>query len=167
MKNLPVRKQNRLKKYYYSQNNTYFITICVKDKHEILGQPVGAISNRPQNDFFTTNEFAETTQNKSADKLHIELSEYGMIVDKAIKEIPVHYKNVSVDKYVIMPNHIHFILAIKNDEADGRDNDEADKLFNDETGRRFNGAGGRLLIAPTYLVRHKLLCADRACLVST
>jgi len=51
MKELPARKPNRLKDYDYSQNGYYFITICVKDRHEMLGKintNVGAIINRPQ-----------------------------------------------------------------------------------------------------------------------
>ena len=47
--NLPKRKHIRLKGYDYSQNGLYFITICVKDKHEILWEhnPVGTTSGRP------------------------------------------------------------------------------------------------------------------------
>jgi len=39
---LPMRKNNRLGKYDYSQNGAYFITICVKDRKEILSEIVGA-----------------------------------------------------------------------------------------------------------------------------
>lgn len=46
-KELPVRKNIRLKDYDYSQNGCYFITMCVKDRHEMLGKIVGAIDNRP------------------------------------------------------------------------------------------------------------------------
>ena len=38
MKELPVRKHPRLKGYDYSKNGVYFITFCVKDRHEMLGQ---------------------------------------------------------------------------------------------------------------------------------
>ena len=41
MKELSVRKSTRLKGYDYSKAGCYFITICVKDKHEIFGQIVG------------------------------------------------------------------------------------------------------------------------------
>ena len=44
---LPVRKNLRLKGYDYSTGGLYFITICVKDKHEMLGQVVGANCVRP------------------------------------------------------------------------------------------------------------------------
>ena len=38
----PERKQNRLMGYDYSQNGAYFITVCVKDRAEILWKSVGA-----------------------------------------------------------------------------------------------------------------------------
>ena len=47
------------------------------------------------------------------------LSRYGRLVDEAIREIPLHYPAVSVDHYVVMPNHIHLLLQIHTD-ADGR-----------------------------------------------
>ena len=36
----PERKQNRLMGYDYSQNGAYFITVCVKDRAEILWRSV-------------------------------------------------------------------------------------------------------------------------------
>ena len=95
MKELPKRKPNRLKDYDYSQNGAYFITICVKDKHCILwGNNVGANRVRPQ------------------------LSEIGNIIEKEINKIEVAYENIIVDKFVIMPNHIHLIIVI-HDDGDG------------------------------------------------
>ena len=90
---LPVRKPNRLKDYDYSQNGAYFITICVKDKKEIFWD-VGACIARSNN--------------------HPKLSKYGNVIENAIKNIPLRYPMISVDKYVIMPNHIHLILIINN-----------------------------------------------------
>ena len=37
----PVRKSIRLKGYDYSKAGYYFITMCVKDRHEMLGEVVG------------------------------------------------------------------------------------------------------------------------------
>ena len=47
------------------------------------------------------------------------LSKIGTIVRDCILAIPTHYPAVSVDRYVIMPNHVHLLLQI-NTEADGR-----------------------------------------------
>ncbi len=90
---LQTRKPNRLDNYDYSQNGAYFITICTKDRKPILSQIiVGEDIILPS----------------------LELSEYGRIVDKSINEIPMHYDGVFVDKYIIMPNHIHLIIRIDN-----------------------------------------------------
>ena len=35
---LPKRKAIRLKDYDYSSNGAYFITVCVKDMRELLGE---------------------------------------------------------------------------------------------------------------------------------
>ena len=48
-----------------------------------------------------------------------QLSQYGLVVQKAICEIPKHYPAISIDHYVVMPNHIHLLLHICTD-ADGR-----------------------------------------------
>lgn len=95
---IPRRKPSRLKEYDYSRGGAYFITICTKNRKNLFWNNVGASIARPQ---------------------EIELSEYGKIVDDAIKKIPIHYSTMSIDKYVIMPNHIHLLLQIKCDR-DGR-----------------------------------------------
>lgn len=43
------------------------------------------------------------------------LSDYGHCVDIAIQAIPYHYPGITVEKYVIMPNHIHLLLIVEND----------------------------------------------------
>lgn len=89
------RKNIRLKNYDYRRNGAYFITICIKDKKKILGTiSVGATIGRPS---------------------QIILSKYGQIVDNVILDIPNHYDNIFIDKYVIMPNHVHLIVVIDND----------------------------------------------------
>ena len=42
------------------------------------------------------------------DDPRVELTEYGKIADKYIKQLNDHYENVSVEQYVIMPNHITY-----------------------------------------------------------
>ena len=87
-KDLPVRKNIRMQGYDYSCAGCYFITICVQDKHELLGE-VGAISNRP----------------------YVQLSEIGKIAKNALSKVN---ENITLDKYVIMPNHVHMIVRIEN-----------------------------------------------------
>ena len=40
------------------------------------------------------------------------LSEIGLICEKYINNINIKYENVTDDKYVIMPNHIHLIVSL-------------------------------------------------------
>jgi len=96
VKDLPVRKSIRLKDYDYSQAGCYFITICVNNGQELLGRIVGAtVPGRP----------------------HTELSELGKNVDTAIGYY-ITNKMVAIDKYVIMPNHIHLIIVIQPETGD-------------------------------------------------
>ena len=95
---LPKRKQNRLTEYDYSTPNAYFITICTNKRENLFWENVGAIIDRPEN---------------------APLTGLGRIVRCSIENIEKHYPAVSVDHYVIMPNHIHLLLQIKTD-ADGR-----------------------------------------------
>ena len=91
----PKRKPNRLKNYDYSQPNAYFITICTKNKETLFWEHVGASIARPEK---------------------VCLSPYGRIVEEAISNIQTVYPAISVDNYVIMPNHIHLLLQIRTDE---------------------------------------------------
>ncbi len=97
MKDLFVRKPNRLKDYDYSQNGAYFITICVKDRRPLLSQIlVGEHSVLPIRPILP------------------ESSEIGKIVDTSINNIRNIYNSVEINKYVIMPNHVHMILSISS-----------------------------------------------------
>lgn len=103
----PKRKGNRLTDYDYSRNGAYFITICTQGRQQILWESdtfteddnVGASIARPQR--------APT------------LSKTGKVVEQCIWEIPAHYPHISVEKYAVMPNHIHLLLLIQR-EQDGR-----------------------------------------------
>ena len=88
------RKSTRLKDYDYSSASVYFVTVCVKDKKPLLWSNVGASIARLQES---------------------RLSEYGKIVDDAIRQIPSHYPDIKIDNYVVMPNHIHLLLSIEGD----------------------------------------------------
>ena len=96
MKNFPVRKHPRLKDYDYNQNGAYFITFCVKEKHEMLGRVVGR--DAPGAPF-------------------LELSDYGKTVRQEIDETQKHYDGVTVDKYVVMPNHVHMLISVNRDDG--------------------------------------------------
>jgi REP-associated tyrosine transposase len=86
------RKSIRLKGFDYSLPGAYFVTVVTKDQENLFGE----ISNGT----LKANRYAEITQ-------------------KAWKELPRQYANVSLDSFLIMPNHIDGIIVI-NDTALGR-----------------------------------------------
>ena len=88
--NLPKRKPTRLKEYDYSQNGAYFITICSHNKQCIFSSVVG----------------------QGLAPAAIKLTSIGKIADEEIAHLENRYKNIKIDKYVIMPNHIHAIIII-------------------------------------------------------
>jgi len=93
---LPARKSIRLQNYDYSQAGYYFVTMCSKDKQKLFG---------------------EIIEVASFGQLQIELTPLGLLIDDTIKI--ASRGNVKIDKYVIMPNHIHMIVALEQ-SADER-----------------------------------------------
>ena len=98
MEELPKRKHIRIKDYDYSTPGAYFITVCTANREKIFWHSVGADIIRPQ---------------------EVPLSAAGKIAEQSILQITGHYENVVVDKFCIMPDHIHLILRIET-EIDGR-----------------------------------------------
>ena len=80
------RKLNRLENYDYTQNGAYFVTICTRDRKPVLGTIVG-------DGFPVPNQIGE-------------------IAEEYIRRISEKYSEVTVDQYVIMPDHIHILLRI-------------------------------------------------------
>ncbi|MCL2673869.1 MAG: transposase [Defluviitaleaceae bacterium] len=50
------------------------------------------------------------------DAPHVRLSKYGLIAQKYLEQIESHYQNVFVDKYVVMPNHIHVLIRVSEND---------------------------------------------------
>ncbi len=46
------------------------------------------------------------------------LNQHGMIAQLAIRNIPIHFPGVEVNKFVVMPNHIHMIVELPQNIAD-------------------------------------------------
>ena len=96
---LPKRKNIRLNDYNYSSNGAYFITICTKNKENLLWKNVGENCVRPLD--------------------QLPLSKIGIVIENEIYKLNTVYENIKVDKYQIMPNHIHLIIFIYED-SNGR-----------------------------------------------
>ena len=78
----------------YSTLSAYFITVCTHGRKNTLSCIVGVIHESPET----------------------KLTKYGEIVDVFINNIPERFE-VMVERYVIMPNHIHLIIRITADET--------------------------------------------------
>ncbi len=50
----------------------------------------------------------------------MELTDIGLEIEQCINYINLNYDNILIDKYIIMPNHIHFIVIIESDSPPGR-----------------------------------------------
>lgn len=85
--NLHHRRSIRLPKHDYSEPGMYSVTMCVRERRTMLG---------------------EVTRNG------VVLSEIGEIVRKCWLEIPTHFPNSDLDEFVVMPNHFHGILILKD-----------------------------------------------------
>ena len=47
------------------------------------------------------------------------LTHPGVLVDESIRQIKERYASITVDNYIIMPNHIHLLLSVESsDDAD-------------------------------------------------
>ncbi len=84
---LTSRKTIRLKEYDYSGNNAYFVTICTHDRQCIFGEVVNGVMTLSAQGKISYDEMLV---------MHNKRVSYG----------------VSVDKFVIMPNHIHAIIIV-------------------------------------------------------
>ena len=69
------RKSIRLKGYDYSQSGLYYITICTKNKENVLGEIIES---------------------------KMKLNKTGQIVQKNWKNIPVNFNKTELDLFVIM-----------------------------------------------------------------
>lgn len=107
---LPKRKPNRLKGYDYSKNGLYFVTICVKDRHEILWKRrndiVGGDAHIAPSPLTTNMSYDEYTRYLYGQKIN--LSDEGKTVKRYLETIP------GIIQYVIMPNHLHLIISIED-----------------------------------------------------
>ncbi len=78
-------KPNRLKVWDYDSSGYYFITINIRNRIPLFSK---IISNK------------------------IILSTLGEIAYRCWIKIPEHNKNISLDEFIIMPDHIHGIIKI-------------------------------------------------------
>ena len=96
----PKRKHIRLPNYDYSQNGIYFVTICAAERRNLLSEIVRTVGR----------------DDPGAPLAECRLLPKGEIVKNYIESIPDAYPGAVVEKYCIMPNHVHILLAFYEDD---------------------------------------------------
>ncbi len=107
--NIHHRRSIRLKRYDYTQRGAYFVTICTHQRNCLFGEIVDG---------------------------EIKLNTNGEIARGSWLSIPRHFKNVELDEFVIMPNHLHGIIIIESSEVAGEAlaNQDFSQLFSEVAG---------------------------------
>lgn len=80
-------ESTRLPDWDYRNAGAYFITICVKNRLCLFGECIAG---------------------------KMKLNDVGKIAHTFWTEIPQHFNHVALGEFVIMPNHMHGILILKN-----------------------------------------------------
>ncbi len=83
----PQRKPTRLKGYDYGSVGIYFVTVCTHKKQHLFGKIINQ---------------------------KMCLNGIGHIVEQEITNIESRYANIKIHNFVVMPNHIHFLMEIVN-----------------------------------------------------
>jgi REP element-mobilizing transposase RayT len=96
------RSSIRLKGFDYSRTGMYFVTICIEGRECLLGE----IHN---------------------DRLV--LKEAGLVMSWEWASLADRFHYVELDEFVIMPNHVHGIMAIVGDEHHRNKGDHKDRPY--------------------------------------
>lgn len=87
----PRRKPLRIRGYDYSTPGAYFITICTAHRRPIL---------------------SKISVGQGLAPAEVCLSTYGTIAEQTLLQLPSRFPSLRIDRYVIMPNHIHLLLSL-------------------------------------------------------
>jgi putative transposase len=79
------RRSIRLRGFDYSSPGGYFVTVCTREQLPLFGEII---------------------------RSEMHLNEAGIMASHAWSELPLHYAHVSMDLFVVMPNHIHGIIVL-------------------------------------------------------
>ena len=88
----------RLENFDYNHSFAVFLTICTKDRKQLLSSVVGTgVPDGPLNEIY--------------DQYTVHLSDEGKVVDKFIRQFNDFYHHLDVEDFVIMPNHVHLLVS--------------------------------------------------------
>lgn len=81
------RRSIRLRGYDYTRDGAYFVTICTENRRRLFGTVVNG---------------------------RMALNDDGRMIQTVWNELPAHYPGVDIDAFVVMPDHIHGIVCLRN-----------------------------------------------------
>jgi REP-associated tyrosine transposase len=84
------RRSIRLKGFDYTQAGAYFITICAGERECLFGEVADGL---------------------------VCLNGYGRIAQREWERLPARFKNIALDAFVVMPNHVHGIILITDESG--------------------------------------------------
>lgn len=90
------RKGTRPAEHDYSQSGLYFVTLYAEQQRCRFSRIVEKASPRP------------------------ELKPEGRILERWIRRIPIQFPGAQVERYVIMPNHVHLLIALSGDPVSAK-----------------------------------------------
>ena len=91
---MPNWKRRRLSNYDYAQCGAYFVTICTTEKANLFWEKDTYQNNEP-----------------------FQLTPIGQTLQASVETLPSKYPFLQIDHYVIMPNHIHLIIVLTEQQA--------------------------------------------------
>ena len=97
------RKHPRLNSYDYSKQGYYFVTICTQNSEEILSK-ISPVCDK-------------VGRGLAPALFRTDLTIFGEIAEEQLFALQERYPYVKIDKYVIMPNHIHVIIILGQKRA--------------------------------------------------
>lgn len=79
------RQSTRLPRFDYTRQGAYFVTLCTRNRACLFGDIVNG---------------------------EMRLNDIGNLADGLWQEIPVHFPQVEIDAWIVMPNHVHGVIVI-------------------------------------------------------
>ena len=111
-KDLPKRKSTRLKSFNYSSAGAYFVTICVRDRMQILSEIV-------IEDLAATDKTIGIAvgEGLAPPEITVQLKPCGEIAKEQLQLMEARFPSVTIEDYVIMPDHIHAVIFLHEKEG--------------------------------------------------
>ena len=104
---LPIRKSTRLKNYDYSSTGAYFVTICTRDRMQLLSEMF-------KTDLQPANEADNHAvgEGLAPPEVLLKLKPCGKICKEQLQLLENRFPEVTIEDFVIMPDHIHAIICL-------------------------------------------------------